>query len=137
MKRCAKTCVVVGLLAASNASLAQVAGTLLETPKTSIGYESVAAALKAVQAKPGIETRVENGWFVVVDNAARTIWSFAPQGHPAYPTAVQRTVVPISMAARAGDIGDDHSLRRADGAGSGADDQQLLPHAAEVALYPP
>jgi hypothetical protein len=94
MKRCAKTCVLIGLLAAPAASLPQVAGTLSEAPESSIGYETVAAALKAVQAKQGMETRVENGWLVVIDTSARIIWSFAPQGHPAYPTAVKRTVVP-------------------------------------------
>ena len=71
-----------------------IAGELPKSPESSIGYETVAKALEAVRATAGAETRVENGWLVVIDEPARTIWSFAPEGHPAYPTVVQRVITP-------------------------------------------
>ena len=37
---------------------------------------------------------MENGWLIATDEAAYTIWSFAPQGYPAYPAVVKRQVVP-------------------------------------------
>jgi hypothetical protein len=93
MKRSAKFSALVFLLAAPVLSWSQTVGSLSEAPNFTIGYETVAAALKAVQEKPGIQQRIENGWLIVIDNAAGTIWSFAPKGHAAYPTAVKRTVV--------------------------------------------
>jgi hypothetical protein len=73
--------------------LPQSAGTLPESRHASIGYPSVEAALEALRQKPGVTFRTENGWLIAEDENARTIWSFAPRGHPAYPTAVKRTVV--------------------------------------------
>ncbi|HEY1890359.1 MAG TPA: DUF4019 domain-containing protein [Steroidobacteraceae bacterium] len=72
---------------------AQVAGALPESRGATIGYSSVEVALKALRRKPGVTFRVENGWLIAEDRDERTIWSFAPSGHPAYPTAVKRTVV--------------------------------------------
>ena len=93
MKRSDRFQVLLGLLAVPVVSWSQAVGKLPELAASPIGYETVAAALKAVQEKPGTEQRIENGWLVVIDKAAWTIWSFAPKGHPAYPTAVKRTAV--------------------------------------------
>jgi hypothetical protein len=93
MKCSARFKALAFLLAAPVVSWSQTVGSLPEAPNSTIGYETVAAALKAVQEKPDTEQRTENGWLIVIDNAAWTIWSFAPKGHPAYPTAVRRTAV--------------------------------------------
>jgi hypothetical protein len=52
----------------------------------------VAATLAALRSKPGVSFRTENGWTIAEDRAAMTIWSFAPSGHPAYPSVVKRWV---------------------------------------------
>ncbi len=65
---------------------------LPETENSSIGYESVAEALAVLKAKPGTRvTEQPDGWTVIVDD--RAIWSFTPEGHPAYPSAVRREAV--------------------------------------------
>jgi len=60
---------------------------------TSIGYESPQAALEALKAKPDVEIRHKQGWTIVNDQATRTLWSFTPDGHPAHPSAVKRSVL--------------------------------------------
>jgi hypothetical protein len=57
------------------------------------GYPSVAAALEGMRVKSGTRSSVQDGWTVVEDSATKSIWSFAPQGHPAHPAVVRRTVV--------------------------------------------
>lgn len=59
----------------------------------SIGYPSVAAALDALKARPGVAVTVQEGWTIADDKANGTLWSFAPEWHPAYPAVVRRTVV--------------------------------------------
>jgi hypothetical protein len=93
MKRRANFPALIYLLVVPATSWPQVIGKLPEAPNSTIGYESVAAARKALQAKPDIEQRTENGWLILIDDASRTVWSFAPRGHAAYPTAVKRTTV--------------------------------------------
>jgi hypothetical protein len=66
---------------------------LPEAPGSSIGYPTVAAALEALRARPGVVFTIENGWTIATDEAAYTIWSFARQGYPAYPAVVKRQVV--------------------------------------------
>jgi hypothetical protein len=66
---------------------------LPEQPGSSIGYPSVEAALAALHARHDVSFSIENGWTIATDTATRTIWSFAPNGSPAYPTAVKRQVV--------------------------------------------
>lgn len=57
-------------------------------------------------AKPGVKRSSQNGWLIAADDATRTVWSFAPPGHPAYPTVVRRQVaqgaggLDIAMAVR-------------------------------------
>ena len=66
---------------------------LPESTEASIEYPSVDAALKALHARPGVVFATENGWAIATDEAAYTIWSFAPPGYPAYPAMVKRKVV--------------------------------------------
>ena len=62
-------------------------------PGVAIGYPSVAAALEALHAKPGVAFRTQDGWTIAEDQAELTFWSFPPPGHPAYPSAVKRQLV--------------------------------------------
>lgn len=71
-------------------------GPLPESPRSSIGYSSVAEALAALKAKPGTEVRIERGWTIVADRESaseRTLWAFTPPEHLAHPAAVKRIVV--------------------------------------------
>jgi hypothetical protein len=60
---------------------------------SSIGYPSVAAALKDLRSKPEIHFSEQNGWVIADDRSDFTIWTFAPEGDPAYPSVVKRTAV--------------------------------------------
>jgi hypothetical protein len=64
-------------------------------PKKSsgIGYPSVAAALADLHSKPEVIFREEGGWIIAEDRNHYTLWSFATEGDPAYPSAVKRTAV--------------------------------------------
>jgi hypothetical protein len=64
-------------------------------PKASsgIGYPSVAAALKDLHSKPEVIFREQDGWIIAEDRSHYTLWSFAKEGDPAYPSAVKRTAV--------------------------------------------
>ena len=66
---------------------------LPEAERSTIGYDSVADAMAGVRARPGVEFSTENGWTIAVDREAMTVWSFAPDGYPAYPAVVMRRVV--------------------------------------------
>ena len=57
-------------------------------------HDSVERTLTALRSKTGIVFTTENGWLIATDEAAYTIWSFAPQGYPAYPAVVKRQAVP-------------------------------------------
>lgn len=67
---------------------------LPEASQSTIGYETVDEALKALRSQRGVVFTTENGWLIATDEATYTIWSFAPEGYPAYPAAVKRQVVP-------------------------------------------
>ena len=58
-----------------------------------IGYPTVAAALAALHSKPEVIFREEDGWIIAEDRSHYTLWSFAPEGDPAYPSAVKRSAV--------------------------------------------
>jgi hypothetical protein len=58
-----------------------------------IGYPSVAAALADLHSKPEVIFREEGGWIIAEDRSHYTLWSFATEGDPAYPSAVKRTAV--------------------------------------------
>ena len=61
----------------------------------SIGYPSVEAALAGLRADPGASFRTDRGWTIVEVKTQRelSVWSFTPEGHPAHPAAVKRTLV--------------------------------------------
>jgi len=75
--------------------LALPSGLLAQTTVSGIGYASVSAARKALAAKPAVATADHDGWTIVTDEQGDdfTTWTFAPKGHPAYPTVVRRDIV--------------------------------------------
>lgn len=78
---------LVMALSASGLSIAQ------DGNRGGVGYPTVDAALAALKARGDVSISAQGGWTIVEDKAARTFWSFAPDGHPAYPAVVKRTVV--------------------------------------------
>jgi|SRR5271154_3243898 len=60
---------------------------------SSIGYPSVAAALADLHSRIDVKFSESNGWTIAEDKSHFTLWSFAPAGDPAYPSAVKRTAV--------------------------------------------
>jgi hypothetical protein len=58
-----------------------------------LGYSTVASALTGLQKKDGVRVSRQGGWTVIDDRAALTLWSFTPEGHPAHPAVIQRTIV--------------------------------------------
>ena len=85
---------ILGLLAATQPAHAQRAP-LPEVSDSWIEYPNVASAWEALSSRDDIEIRSENGWQIVIDQSARTIWSFSPPDYPAYPAVVKRQVVPV------------------------------------------
>ncbi len=59
-----------------------------------IGYPTVAAALKALEAQDGNGTVVTHadGWTIVNEPLARAQWSFVPKDHAAFPAVVRRVI---------------------------------------------
>ena len=74
---------MVGALAAGGA----------EPPK--IDFPDVRAALEALRADTEAKFDGQGGWIVVatVERGNPVAWSFTPEGHPAHPSVVKRTVV--------------------------------------------
>ena len=65
-----------------------------QSEATSVGYVSVAEALAALRAKPGVKFRTQGGMTIAEDFDAPTpaVWIFVPKTHPAYPSAIKRVV---------------------------------------------
>jgi hypothetical protein len=40
--------------------------------------------LQALRARHDVDISVQGGWTIVNDRANNTLWSFAPEGNPAY-----------------------------------------------------
>lgn len=59
-----------------------------------IGFETVAAARESLGKRSEVKFAKEGEWDIAVDEGAYTIWSFAPEGYPAYPAVIKRQVVP-------------------------------------------
>ena len=70
--------------------LAAPQGDLPESDANAIGYATVDDALRALRADRTISESEQNGWLVFQDEAHKTIWSFPPKDHPAFPSAVKR-----------------------------------------------
>jgi hypothetical protein len=64
-----------------------------EVYSSTIGYPTVEAALKDLHSHADVEFREEHGWTTASDKSHNTVWSFPPEGNPAYPSAVKRMAV--------------------------------------------
>lgn len=71
-----------------------------EASASTIGYDTVAAALTDLRSRRSVVFTTENGWLIATDDAAYTFWSFAPQSYPAYPAVVKRQVIPRGTGSR-------------------------------------
>jgi hypothetical protein len=60
---------------------------------SAIGYATVAEALAALKAKPGVqvETTKPDGW-TIINEPDHVQWSFTPNAHSAYPAVVRRAI---------------------------------------------
>jgi len=67
-----------------------------ESASSSVGYPSMAAALKDLRSNPDVAFSLQNGWIIANDRNHLTIWSFAPEGDPAFPSVVKRVLVQVS-----------------------------------------
>ena len=59
----------------------------------SLGYKTVAEALDALRAKPGVEVQITkpDAWTIINEPGGKQ-WSFTPSTHPAFPAVVRREV---------------------------------------------
>lgn len=64
----------------------------LPEQRGSFDYPSVAAALRDLRSRPDVAVSVQQGWTVVEEPSAATLWSFAPEGDPSYPSVVKRAL---------------------------------------------
>ena len=63
-----------------------------QAPAPAIGFDNVAAARSALQAKPGVKFSDNDGWLIVNDTDG-SIWSFTPANHFANPSIGRRTLL--------------------------------------------
>ncbi|MEL7446639.1 MAG: hypothetical protein AAGK02_12650 [Pseudomonadota bacterium] len=59
-----------------------------------IEFGSVAEARAAIEDQSGTETRIENGWTIIFDEANYTAWSFSPEGARTHPSVIKRSMIP-------------------------------------------
>jgi len=75
-------------------TLAEINATQAQDCNSSkVGYPTPAAALQALQKKPGVAISVQGGWTIVNDRPTLTVWSFTPSAHQAHPAVVRRTAI--------------------------------------------
>src|SRR5688572_12017310 len=72
-------------------AIAPLPGFAQPDPKAGIGYPSVAAALSALRAKPGVKFSTQDGWTIANDTDG-AIWSFTPANHYANPAVGRRAI---------------------------------------------
>jgi hypothetical protein len=88
MHRFAIIAAATGILAAAGQASAQSAGS---APGAGIPYPTVAAALAALKAKPGVKFDQEDGWTMAKDTDGAN-WSFTPNNHYAHPSVGRRSI---------------------------------------------
>ena len=57
------------------------------------GYVTVENAIDSLTQLPGASKRKNMGWTVIAIESDRSVWSFPPKEHPAFPSAVKRQVI--------------------------------------------
>ncbi len=64
-----------------------------------IGYSTVAEAREGLSSQEGVSLRTnKEGWIEIEETQKNVLWSFVPEGHPAYPAAVRRMISGRGMA---------------------------------------
>ena len=58
-----------------------------------LGYHSVQDALNTLTNSGSATVKTVRGWTIINDSSDKSIWSFAPESHPSYPSVVKRTIV--------------------------------------------
>lgn len=58
-----------------------------------IGYPTPQAALDALRKRKDINSRIQDKWLIVRDDANKVLWTFTPVDHPAYPAVIKRSLV--------------------------------------------
>jgi hypothetical protein len=86
-------CCVLSCLVLATAASAQRVAPLPESARSGIGYPSPGAAYRALRADPAIQFRNQDGWVIADDRGHDAVWTFSPQGDPAFPAVVKRQVV--------------------------------------------
>lgn len=84
---------LIGLLPLLATSASAMLPATAAADEGDIGYPSVEAARSALAARSDVRMSRADGWLTIEDPAAMTLWTFAPEGDPAYPAAIKRTVV--------------------------------------------
>lgn len=67
-------------------------GPLPESNNSDVGYKTVAEALASLKLMKDASFSTVRGWTVVTDRLHMTVWSFAPNTDPSYPSVVKRIV---------------------------------------------
>jgi hypothetical protein len=77
------------------AALALLAALPVLAAERSIDFPTVDAALDALRKDADAQFETQGGWLVVAtqERGNPVLWSFAPEGHPAYPAVVKRTAL--------------------------------------------
>lgn len=81
--------VVAGLSVSPTPALAEE---LKESPSNEIGFATVAEAFATLRSRPGVEISRQGGWTIITEPTSRTVWTFPPPGHPAYPSVLKRSL---------------------------------------------
>jgi Flp pilus assembly protein CpaB len=93
MIRCALMIAANAGLITANAQTAAAPPAAAAT-QPGIEFRTVAEALKALEARDGIDTVATHaeGWVTINEPAAAAQWTFTPPGHDAYPAVVRRII---------------------------------------------
>ena len=78
---------------ATNAQVASVSSASDTATQSGLGYMSVAEALEALKAKPGVQVQItkSDDW-TIINEPDHKQWSFTPNTHFAYPAVVRREI---------------------------------------------
>ena len=61
-------------------------------PDSGVGFKTVSEALETLKTKPGVNVKFTqpDNWTVISAPDSKTVWSFTPSAHYAYPAVVKR-----------------------------------------------
>jgi hypothetical protein len=86
--------VIVSLFSGCSTPPITPQGSTEPVPRGGVGYPSVAEALEAVKAKPGIKIEITkpDSWIIANEASGNVIWSFSPSTYAGYPAVVRREI---------------------------------------------